>query len=97
MATASRMLYVFYNACILVFPILTLVFWASTTREPLLFSFETGQWLSANQKYSSAIWTASSTVATALLLFLLNQVLYLMAKQNANQGVTLSSFEGEFP
>ncbi|KAF6829252.1 fungal specific transcription factor domain-containing protein [Colletotrichum plurivorum] len=84
--TKTILLYVFYNACILVFPILTLVFWTSTTREPLLFSFETGQWLSANQKYSSAIWTASSTGATALLLFLLNQVLYLMAKQNANQG-----------
>ncbi|KAF6816375.1 fungal specific transcription factor domain-containing protein [Colletotrichum sojae] len=37
-------------------------------------------------KDSSAVWTASSTVATALLLFLLNQELYMMAKQNANQG-----------
>lgn len=92
--TNAPLWYLIYNSLLIALSILAIAFWGFSAHAPLLYSFHLGQWLLANPKKSTIIWTACGTIVAAILLFLLNSVLFLMVRQKARVGSTLSTIEG---
>ncbi|KAK2764157.1 fungal specific transcription factor domain-containing protein [Colletotrichum kahawae] len=92
--TNAALWYLIYNSLLIALSILAIAFWGFSAHTPLLYTLDFGQWLVANPKKSTIIWTACGTSVAAILLFLLNSVLFLMVRQRARVGSTLSTIEG---
>lgn len=94
--TNAHLWYFIYDSLIIVLGALSVTFWVLGAQSPLLYPFDFGQWLLANPKISTIIWTACGSVLAAVFMFLLKGVLILMSKQRARSGATLSTIEGMF-
>ncbi|CAI0641657.1 unnamed protein product [Colletotrichum noveboracense] len=81
--TNAPLWYLIYNSLLIALSILAIAFWGFSAHAPLLYSFHFGQWLLANPKKSTIIWTVCGTIVAAILLFLLSSVLFLMVRQKA--------------
>ncbi|KAH9233219.1 hypothetical protein K456DRAFT_1911433, partial [Colletotrichum gloeosporioides 23] len=92
--TNAPLWYLIYNSLLIALSILAIAFWGFSAHAPLLYSFHFGQWLLANPTKSTIIWTVCGTIVAAILLFLLSSVLFLMVRQKARVGSTLSTIEG---
>ncbi|KAF3799586.1 hypothetical protein GCG54_00002289, partial [Colletotrichum gloeosporioides] len=93
-STNAIVWYLIYNSLIISLSGLAVVFWIIGSKRPLLYPVEFGEWLRANPKTGTIIWTACGSVSAAIFLLLLKCCLLLMIRQRAREGATFSTIEG---
>jgi hypothetical protein len=73
------------------------IFWATVAVKPIYFGDDSANWLKANPKLGTILWTSVGSLLAILTLYLLNGMLLLMSKQvSEKHGATLSTIDGKF-